>query len=230
MRKELRHVLRTPRRWEGGLRRSALARAIQGSNSIEGYQVAEDDAAAAVEGEEPISADEKTFLEIQGYRQALGYVLAMGDDDYATFDATEIRAMHYMMLSHDLSKSPGRYRNGPIYVRDERRDGRLRRAGRRTGSRLIDALVESLHSGAQQRSSGALRDGPPEPRYDPPVPGRERADGARPGDIGADPFGHRRARVLQHRGMARGNTEDYYSVLAHTGHGPGSRATIPTSG
>lgn len=29
MRKDLRHVLRTPRRWEGGLRRSALARAIR---------------------------------------------------------------------------------------------------------------------------------------------------------------------------------------------------------
>jgi Fic family protein len=122
MRKQLRHVLRTPRRWEGGLRRSALARAIQGSNSIEGYQVAEDDAAAAVDGEEPLSADEETFLEIQGYRQALGYVLAMSDTDYRTFDTTEIRAMHYMMLSHDPAKSPGRYRKGPIYVRDERRD------------------------------------------------------------------------------------------------------------
>jgi hypothetical protein len=30
MRKDLRHVLRAPRRWEGGLRRSALARNIQG--------------------------------------------------------------------------------------------------------------------------------------------------------------------------------------------------------
>jgi hypothetical protein len=80
----------TPRRWEGVLRRSALARAIQGSNSIEGYQVDEDDATAALDGEAPISADEETFLEIQGYRQALGYVLAKGDDDYATFDATEI--------------------------------------------------------------------------------------------------------------------------------------------
>jgi hypothetical protein len=34
MRKDLRHVLRTPTLWQGGLRRSALARAIQGSNSI----------------------------------------------------------------------------------------------------------------------------------------------------------------------------------------------------
>src|SRR6201994_47113 len=122
MRRELRHVLRTPRRWEGGRRRSALARNIQGSNSIEGYEVAEDDAAAAIDGEEPFSADERTFHEIQGYRQALGYVLAMSDAEYATFDTTELRAMHYMMLSHDLSKSPGRYRKGPVYVHDERSD------------------------------------------------------------------------------------------------------------
>jgi hypothetical protein len=50
MRKELRHVLRTPHRWEGGLRRLTLARNIQCSNSIEGYDVAEDDAAAAIDG------------------------------------------------------------------------------------------------------------------------------------------------------------------------------------
>ena len=130
-------VLRTPRRWEGVLRRSALARNIRGSNSIEGYDVAEDDAAAAIDGEEPFSADEETFLEIQGYRQALGYVLAMSDADYATFDTTELRAMHYMMLSHDLSKSPGRYSKGPIYVYDDRTGtGRLRGTGcrRRPGA------------------------------------------------------------------------------------------------
>src|SRR5260370_16666412 len=71
MRKELRHVLRTPRRGEGGLRRSALARAIQCSNSIEGYQVAEDDAAPAGEGEGPISAHHTPFLAIRGPRQTL---------------------------------------------------------------------------------------------------------------------------------------------------------------
>src|SRR5260370_29785903 len=79
MRKELRHVLRTPRRWEGGLRRSALARAIQGSNSIEGYQVAEDDAAAAVDGERPITADEQTVLEAPGEQPSQGDLLAVRD-------------------------------------------------------------------------------------------------------------------------------------------------------
>jgi Fic/DOC family len=52
-----------------------------------GLPVAEDDAAAALDGEEPISADEETSLEMQGYRQALVYVLAMGAVEYATFDA-----------------------------------------------------------------------------------------------------------------------------------------------
>src|SRR5277367_4097113 len=148
MRKDLRNVLRTPRRWEGGLRRSALARNIQGSNSIEGYEVAEDDAAAAIDGDEPFSADEKTFLEIRGYRQALGYVLAMSDADYATFDTTELRAMHYMMLSHDLAKSPGRYRKGPIYVHDDR-SGTVAYEGPDAGDvrALMEALVASLHAG-----------------------------------------------------------------------------------
>lgn len=36
MRADLASVLRAPRRWTGGLRRSAQAQAIRGSNSIEG--------------------------------------------------------------------------------------------------------------------------------------------------------------------------------------------------
>ena len=220
MRRQLRHVLRTPRRWQGGLRRSALARAIQGSNSIEGYQVDEDDAAAAVDGEEPLSADEKTFLEIQGYRQALGYVLAMRDDDYATFDATEIRAMHYMMLSHDHTKSPGRYRKGQIFVRDEKSD-RVVYEGPDAADvpALMDALVDSLHTGLSS---------------DPVV----RSAMAHLNLVMIHPFrdgNGRMARALATSILTRSdigepefssieewlgaNTEDYYSVLAHTGHG-----------
>lgn len=99
-----------------------LARAIRGSNSIEGYVVDEDDAAAALDDEEPLSADERTWAEIRGYRQALGYVLQMAGDPHFVIDTSAMRSMHYMMLAHDLSKSPGQYRNGPVYVHDERRD------------------------------------------------------------------------------------------------------------
>src|SRR5450759_3986991 len=120
MRTDLADVLRTPRRWEGGLRRSMLARAIRGSNSIEGYYVEVDDAVAALDDEEPLSADERTFAEIRGYRQALGYVLAMAADEQFVLDASALRSMHYMMLSHDLSRSPGQYRRGEIFVHDDR--------------------------------------------------------------------------------------------------------------
>src|SRR4051812_49026749 len=122
MRRQLASVLRTPRRWQGGLRRTMLARAIRGSNSIEGYMVAEDDAAAALDDEAPLSADERTWAEIRGYRQALGYVLQMARDPHFTIDTSAMRSMHYMMHAYDLSKSPGQYRTGPIYVHDEKRD------------------------------------------------------------------------------------------------------------
>jgi Fic family protein len=220
MRKQLRHVLRTPRRWEGSLRRSALARAIQGSNSIEGYRVDEDDDAAAVDGEEPLSANEETFLEIQGYRQALGYVLAMSDTDYRTFDSTEIRALHYMMLSHDATRSPGRYRKGPIYVRDERRDETVYEGpDAEEVPALVEALIASLHTGLNS---------------DPVV----RAAMAHLNLVMIHPFrdgNGRMARALATLVLTRSdigepefssieewlgaNTDDYYAVLAHTGHG-----------
>ena len=75
MRSELQSRLRAPRRWTGGLRTTATARAIQGSNTIEGYTVSDQDALAAVEDEEPLTADERTWAEILGYRRVLTFVL-----------------------------------------------------------------------------------------------------------------------------------------------------------
>jgi len=119
IRQDLSQVLRAPRRWEGGLRRAAQAKAIRGSNSIEGYLVSEDDAAAAVDDEPALAADQKTWAEILGYRRVLTYVLNVGTGPDFVLDEGVIRAMHFMLLEHELSKSPGRYRTGPIYVTDD---------------------------------------------------------------------------------------------------------------
>ncbi|MDG4792838.1 Fic family protein [Micromonospora sp. WMMD1082] len=220
MRRTLADVLRTPRRWTGGLRKTMLARAILGSNSIEGYVVAEDDAAAALDDEEPLSADERTFAEIRGYRQALGYVLQSAADPYFRFDTSVIRSMHYMMLSHDLSKSPGQYRSGPIYVYDERTDRRVYEgadAGDVPG--LLEELARHLRS-----------DEPADPLV--------RAAMAHLNLVMIHPFrdgNGRMARALQTLVLSReaivepafssieewlgSNTEDYYRVLAITGRG-----------
>ena len=50
-REELRFYLHRPRRWYGTLRRVTEARAIQGSNAIEGYHSSVEDVAAIMEGE-----------------------------------------------------------------------------------------------------------------------------------------------------------------------------------
>lgn len=220
MRRELAISLRVPRRWNGGLRRTMLARAIRGSNSIEGYLVEEDDAAAALDDEAPLSADERTFAEIRGYRQALGYVLQMAGDSHFTYDSTALRGMHFMMLQHDLSKSPGQYRTGTIYVQDEH-TGRNVYEGPDAAEvpRLVEALTESLRTGLSQ---------------DPLI----QAAMAHLNLVMIHPFrdgNGRMSRALQTLVLSRQaiaepafssieewlgqNTEDYYRVLAITGQG-----------
>jgi len=119
MHKALKYSLSTPSTWEGVLRRNAFARAIQGSNSIEGYVVTKDDAIAAAEGEEPISAQHDTWAAVIGYRAAMTFVLQLSKDPNFEFNEGFLRSLHYMMLQHDLAKHPGNWRPGSIYVRDE---------------------------------------------------------------------------------------------------------------
>lgn len=122
IRRDLASMLRAPKRWNGGLRRTATARAIQGSNTIEGYTVSDQDAVAAVEDEAPLTADEQTWAEILGYRRVLTYVLNVATEPGFVADVATIKSMHFMLLEHDLSTSPGRYRSTEIYVRDDRSD------------------------------------------------------------------------------------------------------------
>jgi Fic family protein len=116
MRRQLSGALRAPRRWQGTLRRSSQARAIRGSNSIEGYRVSVEDAGAAVDGEPSLRATKETWAEIQGYRRVLTYVLNVATAPQFRLDEGIVQSMHFMLLEHDLVKSPGRYRTGPVYV------------------------------------------------------------------------------------------------------------------
>ncbi len=119
-RHQLRHRVGEPRRWAGSLRRMAFARAVQGSNSIEGYNASLDDVLAAVEGEPTLDADTETQLALAGYRDAMTYVLQIAQDPGAfTVDEGLLKALHFMMIKHDLDKNPGRWRPGEIHVRKE---------------------------------------------------------------------------------------------------------------
>src|SRR5262245_3350196 len=119
IRSSLADVLRAPRRWTGALRRTAAARAIQGSNTIEGYTISDEDALAAVDDEPPLSADDETWAEIIGYRRVLTYVLNVATEPGFVADESVLRSMHFMLLEHALRAAPGRYRTTTVYVRDD---------------------------------------------------------------------------------------------------------------
>ncbi|HEX3946231.1 MAG TPA: Fic family protein [Acidimicrobiales bacterium] len=120
LRRQLRwRVVEEPHRWQGGLRRLTFAKAVQGSNSIEGYNASVDDVIAVVEDEETVDAPIETRLALQGYRDALTYVLQLADEDPLAIDQSLLKALHYMMLKHDLGKRPGRWRTGDVFIRRE---------------------------------------------------------------------------------------------------------------
>jgi Fic family protein len=118
-REKLRDRVAEPRRWSGTLRRMAFARAVQGSNSIEGYNASLDDVVAAMDGEPTLDAEEETELALAGYRDAMTYVLQIADDESLGVDEGLLKSLHFMMLKHDLAKHPGRWRPGQIFVHRE---------------------------------------------------------------------------------------------------------------
>lgn len=220
MREQLRHLLATPRRWQGGLRRTLFARAIRGSNSIEGYHVSVEDAVAAVDDAQPLGTDATTWNEVVGYRHTMGYVLRLGQDPDFAHQPSVLRGMHYMLLSHDLSKSPGHYRQGPIFVQDA---GSGRQVYQGPDHELVADLVDELCAGMEQSQGDDVL---------------VTAAMAHLNLVMIHPFrdgNGRMARALQTLVLARGsivapefasieewlgrNTQDYYRVLAWTGNG-----------
>ncbi len=230
IRASLADFLRTPKRWNGHLRRTATARAIQGSNTIEGYTVSEGDAVAAVDNAPPLNADEATWSEILAYRRVLTYVLNVATEPGFVIDEAVLRSMHFMLLDHDLSKTPGRYRTKEIFVRDDR-----------LGVNVYEGPEDDLVPGLMRELSQSLAS----PTSDDPL---VRCAMAHLNLVMIHPFrdgNGRMARALQTMVLAQdqvveptfssieewlgNNTQDYYDVLAATGHGawnPGNDATL----
>ncbi|MEV0559870.1 Fic family protein [Dactylosporangium sp. NPDC050588] len=118
MREALRFQVATPHRWTGQLRRQLVARGIKGSNSIEGYEVSVDDAAAAASGDEPLDADAAVWDEITGYRDALTYVQQLAHSAEFRYHYMLLNGLHYMLLKHHPDRWPGRFRPGGIWITD----------------------------------------------------------------------------------------------------------------
>ena len=227
LKQRLRHQLHEPRRWYGSLRRLSIARAIQGSNSIEGFDANLDDAAAVAIGEEPLEADQETRLALKGYRDAMTYVLQLADDEDFVYSSQVLKALHFMMTSYDLRNRPGRWRAGAVYVRNEE-SGEIVYQGPEIDQvpALMEELAEHLNGPCDRRVVQAAM--------------------AHLNLVMIHPFrdgNGRMARCLQSLVLARGgvlapvfmsieeylgrDTQKYYDVLAEVGRGswqPGNDA------
>jgi len=146
MRHSLRHAVSTSRRWAGTLRRATLARNIRHSNSIEGIEVSRDDALAAVDHDEPLTAETSAWQATLGYRNAMTYALALANDPHFTYSEGLIRSLHFMMIQHDFARTPGRYRSGLIFVRDDKKQETVYEGpAPEDVPRLMAELVDSLN-------------------------------------------------------------------------------------
>jgi Fic family protein len=214
------YVAEEPRRWVGSVRRVLGARAIQGSNSIEGYNVSVEDALAAMEGEEPTSAGDEDWNAISGYRRALTYVLQIAHDPDFDYGPEVLKSLHFMMTEYALNTSPGQWRKGPVWVRNDATGEIVYEAPEHAEIKgLVDELVEELSSNDES----------------PPI---VRAAMAHLNLVMIHPFrdgNGRMSRCLQTLVLAREqilpkefssieeylgrNTDSYYRVLAEVGRG-----------
>ncbi len=121
----------------------SFARAVRGSNWIEGYRASLDDVLDTIEGEEPLDATAQTRAAVAGYRDALTYVLHLAEAETA-IDESLLKALHFMMTKHDLRARPGQYRQGPVWVADENGEHVYDAPDAESVKPLMGRLIESL--------------------------------------------------------------------------------------
>ena len=150
LQRELRHfVVQQPRRWTGVLARMTRAKALRASNSIEDINVSQEDAIAAVDGEDPVEADRETWRAVVGYQEAMTYILQRCKDDAFRFSKDVILAIHFMISQSDLDANPGNLRRGWVGVRNTRTNAVVHEGVERGKLEpLLDDLIDFLNAPA----------------------------------------------------------------------------------
>jgi Fic family protein len=211
-----------PKRWSQQLARNLRARAIQGSNRIEGFHVTKEDALAAVNGDAPGEAEGAAWQAVVGYRTAMDYVLRLGSASEFTYDANLLRSLHYMMVNSDAHANAGTWRPGAVFVKNGATGEIVYTApDRELVPKLIDELCRRLTADDGKSSTRMVR-----------------AAMAHLNFVMIHPFSDgngRMSRCLQTLVLARGgvlsptfcsieeylgrNTPQYYAALAEVGQG-----------
>ncbi len=103
-----------PRAWEGRLRRDLEAESVAASTRMEGVNVTVDEVRRILAGERPPEVEPEDRELVEGYRDAMSFVLRQSDDPAFTWDRGLIVGLHDRVLA-------GRYDYGAGRLRTDRR-------------------------------------------------------------------------------------------------------------
>ena len=98
------------RAWLGRTRRELEAEAVAASTSMEGVAVTVDEVRRILAGDRPRSVSVENAGLVEGYRDAMNFVLRRADDPHFQWQSELVLGIHYRVLAEDYSHGAGRFR------------------------------------------------------------------------------------------------------------------------
>jgi Fic family protein len=99
-----------PRTWAGRTRRDLEAEAVAASTIMEGVAVTVDEARRILAGDRPVGVTAEDAGLVDGYRDAMRYVLARADAPAFSWQSELLLAIHHKVLSGSYASEAGRFR------------------------------------------------------------------------------------------------------------------------
>jgi Fic family protein len=110
LRAELDRVGPLPRIWMGRTRQDLEAEAVAASTRMEGVAVTVDEARRILVGDVPSGVTPENAALVDGYREAMRYVLARADDPNFSWHTELLLAIHHRVLAGSHARRAGRLR------------------------------------------------------------------------------------------------------------------------
>jgi hypothetical protein len=137
-----------PRRWMGRLRRELQASSIAASTSMEGVRVTVEDVRRLMVGDVPSAVTPDDAALVQGYREAMEYVLKRADAPAFAWSPELLLALQDSVLAHSFARGAGRFRQTAVRVVDGGGVTRYEAPSSEAVPGLVDELVAWANAAA----------------------------------------------------------------------------------
>lgn len=105
-----------PRTWLGRTRRDLEAGAVAASTIMEGVAVTVDEARRILAGDRPLGVDPADAALVDGYRDAMHYVLTRADTPQFAWHSELLLAIHHLVLAGSYASGAGRFRENQNWL------------------------------------------------------------------------------------------------------------------